>query len=76
MQRSAPMVTCPTCKGESPYSVKNRWRPFCSERCKMIDLGTWASDGYVVAGEVVASDEDLFDPETGRHTDRAGTAGY
>jgi endogenous inhibitor of DNA gyrase (YacG/DUF329 family) len=30
----------------------------------MIDLGTWASDGYVVAGEVIESDDDLFDPET------------
>jgi len=30
---------------------ENQWRPFCSERCKMIDLGQWASEGYRVAGE-------------------------
>ena len=59
------MVTCPGCGDVSPYSTANRWRPFCSERCKMIDLGTWASDGYVVAGEVIASDDDVFDPQTG-----------
>ena len=30
---------------------ENPFRPFCSERCKMIDLGTWASEGYRVPGE-------------------------
>jgi len=47
-----------------PYSPTNRWRPFCSERCKMIDLGTWASDGYVVAGEALEADDDLIDPDS------------
>jgi endogenous inhibitor of DNA gyrase (YacG/DUF329 family) len=28
------------------YSPQNQWRPFCSERCKMIDLGKWAADEY------------------------------
>ena len=69
------MVTCPSCGEASPHIVTNRWRPFCSERCKMIDLGTWASDGYVVAGEVIASDDDLFDPETGQLRGAGGSSG-
>jgi len=43
-------VPCPRCGNLSPFSAKNKWRPFCSERCKMIDLGEWASESYRVAG--------------------------
>jgi hypothetical protein len=32
----------------APYSPDNRWRPFCSERCRNIDLGNWASETYRV----------------------------
>ncbi|HQU79656.1 MAG TPA: DNA gyrase inhibitor YacG [Azonexus sp.] len=39
-------VRCPQCGGESLWSPENPWRPFCSERCKQIDLGCWASDSY------------------------------
>ena len=42
-------VKCPTCGGDSLYSPANRFRPFCSERCKLIDLGAWASESYRVA---------------------------
>ena len=56
------MVTCPGCGEASPYDPGNRWRPFCSERCKMIDLGAWASESYRVP--VV---DDKEEPETGGH---------
>jgi hypothetical protein len=39
-------VLCPGCGKYSEYSAGNPWRPFCSERCKMIDLGLWANEGY------------------------------
>ena len=39
-------VRCPQCGGDSLWSPDNPWRPFCSERCKQIDLGAWASDAY------------------------------
>ena len=39
-------VRCPQCGNESPWAPENPWRPFCSERCKQIDLGCWASDSY------------------------------
>lgn len=38
-------VKCPNCKKEVEWN-DNKWRPFCSERCKMIDLGTWAKEDY------------------------------
>lgn len=39
-------VICPTCGKATPYSPDNPWRPFCSQRCKMIDLGQWANEEY------------------------------
>ena len=41
-------VPCPRCGKPAPYSPVNAWRPFCSERCKMIDLGKWAAEEYRV----------------------------
>lgn len=44
-------VSCPTCKKAVEWSEKQIWRPFCSERCKLIDLGEWASESHRIAGE-------------------------
>jgi uncharacterized protein len=41
-------VRCPRCGKQADYSAQNAWRPFCSERCKMIDLGKWAAEDYRV----------------------------
>ena len=41
-------VQCPRCGAEAIYSPENKWRPFCSERCRMIDLGKWAAEDYRV----------------------------
>lgn len=35
---------CPICNKESDYHVNNHYRPFCSDRCKLIDLGEWANE--------------------------------
>ena len=45
------IVDCPVCARKTEFSPANRWRPFCSERCKLIDLGQWASDGYAIPGD-------------------------
>lgn len=42
------IVVCPTCKGDSVYGAENPFRPFCSERCKHIDFGAWADEGFRV----------------------------
>ncbi|HZM33256.1 MAG TPA: DNA gyrase inhibitor YacG [Burkholderiales bacterium] len=44
-------IRCPRCGALSHYLVANRWRPFCSERCRTIDLGLWASERYRVPVE-------------------------
>ncbi len=41
-------VPCPRCGQLTPYSPENKWRPFCSERCRMVDLGKWADESYRV----------------------------
>jgi endogenous inhibitor of DNA gyrase (YacG/DUF329 family) len=41
-------VACPNCGNAVAWTPQSRWRPFCSERCKMIDVGGWASESYRV----------------------------
>jgi uncharacterized protein len=50
-------VPCPRCGQPAPFDPQNKWRPFCSERCKLIDLGLWASERYRVAGDDAKPDE-------------------
>jgi uncharacterized protein len=42
------LVRCPACGGDSVYAPSNPYRPFCSERCKNMDLGAWASESFRV----------------------------
>ena len=44
-------VSCPRCGTQVPWQAQNRFRPFCSERCKLIDLGDWAMEKYRVPVE-------------------------
>ena len=41
-------VECPTCGAPVEWGPQSPNRPFCSERCKLIDLGAWASEAYRV----------------------------
>ena len=43
--------------------VLAKFTPFCSERCKMLDLGKWLDGGYVIATDEVTDDEDKADDE-------------
>jgi len=43
---------CPTCK-KPAFQKDNKWFPFCSERCKKVDLGKWFLGEYSIAGEKV-----------------------
>jgi endogenous inhibitor of DNA gyrase (YacG/DUF329 family) len=43
-------IKCPVCKKETTWD-DNTFRPFCSERCRLIDLGKWASEEYRIPGE-------------------------
>ena len=44
--KPAPSIPCPICGKPALFSPKNPFRPFCSERCKLIDLGQWAKEDY------------------------------
>ncbi|THF61265.1 DNA gyrase inhibitor YacG [Pseudothauera rhizosphaerae] len=49
--KPARTVKCPTCGKQVEWKPENRYRPFCSERCRQIDLGAWASENYRVPAE-------------------------
>jgi endogenous inhibitor of DNA gyrase (YacG/DUF329 family) len=56
------LVRCPTCAGDSIYALSNRFRPFCSKRCKNIDLGAWASEQFAVPSEAPLDDNVIGSP--------------
>jgi endogenous inhibitor of DNA gyrase (YacG/DUF329 family) len=58
VKSAARIVPCPTCKGPSVYGPANPHRPFCSARCRGVDLGAWASDSYRVAAPSDDADDD------------------
>jgi endogenous inhibitor of DNA gyrase (YacG/DUF329 family) len=45
------LVKCPTCGRMVEWDEANPHRPFCSERCKLIDLGAWVSEEQRIPGE-------------------------
>lgn len=55
-------VTCPHCGGPSLYAPANPFRPFCSERCKGLDLGAWASESFKLESEAPPDDAPFGDP--------------
>ena len=48
-----PTFPCPTCQRPVEWSDAARWRPFCSERCRLIDLGAWITEKHAIPGEEV-----------------------
>jgi len=56
-------VKCPSCGQQVEWTPENKWKPFCSERCKLIDLGAWADESHRIAGEelpLVPDDDDPY----------------
>ena len=54
-------IKCPTCYKPNTWQKDNHYRPFCSERCRLIDLGEWFEESYKVQDE---TREDTEDPYT------------
>ncbi|GJM12396.1 MAG: DNA gyrase inhibitor YacG [Pseudohongiella sp.] len=55
-------IECPTCKKLVEWRDENEHRPFCSNRCKLIDFGEWASERNSIPGEpVYPTVEDDYD---------------
>jgi endogenous inhibitor of DNA gyrase (YacG/DUF329 family) len=60
------VVKCPTCGKETPFEG-NEFRPFCSERCKLLDFGAWADEAYTLPAENTAiGEEELAEIEKAR----------
>jgi len=47
---------CPRCSNEVDLSANNIFRPFCSEKCKLIDLGTWANEEKLISRPIESED--------------------
>ncbi len=45
-------VKCPTCQKQVEWSTSSIYRPFCSKRCRLIDLGEWASENHVITNKI------------------------
>lgn len=58
-------LKCPTCQKPIIWDPKNKFRPFCSERCKLIDLGAWADGSYSIPSSppLDSEEHDLDLPE-------------
>lgn len=50
-------VKCPTCKTNVIWNSEAKYRPFCCKRCKLIDLGEWASGERSIAGDMNVWDQ-------------------
>ena len=57
--KKKPVVACPQCGKDVVWGEESPYRPFCSERCKLIDLGQWANEGY----RIPLSEDQNDDPE-------------
>ena len=55
-------VKCPNCDKSVDWLPSNRFRPFCSERCKIIDLGEWAAERRSISGSPEYFDLDRNEP--------------
>jgi len=58
-QENTKTIRCPICKKEVTLDDPNM--PFCSDRCRIIDLGNWASEKYVIPGASFQEPEDTDD---------------
>jgi endogenous inhibitor of DNA gyrase (YacG/DUF329 family) len=47
----ATIVKCPTCKRDVEWSPASQYRPFCSDRCRLIDLGAWLTEQHKIPDE-------------------------
>ena len=52
-------VACPQCRKKVLWHADNPYRPFCSKRCRLLDLGAWADESHRIAGEPAMDEGDL-----------------
>jgi uncharacterized protein len=62
----ATVVKCPTCRRPVEWSAESLYRPFCSDRCRLIDLGAWFSEQHKIPDEAQTEEDE---PLGARHGD-------
>lgn len=56
MTEQPPIVSCPNCHKPVSWTASSRYRPFCSERCKLADLGDWLDEKHRIGDDDQAQD--------------------
>lgn len=59
------LVRCPQCGKSVEYHLDNVSRPFCSPRCKLLDLGAWAEERYAIASSSSDTDTAALEADAG-----------
>lgn len=54
-------VNCPQCQKPVAWGEQSPFRPFCSKRCQLIDLGEWANEEHRIAGDELIDTEAIWD---------------
>jgi endogenous inhibitor of DNA gyrase (YacG/DUF329 family) len=54
-------VNCPHCEKKVVWAKESPFRPFCSERCKLIDFGDWAEESHKISSDLVENPEDFIE---------------
>ncbi len=60
----ATTVRCPTCRRPVEWSPQSQYRPFCSERCRLIDLGAWLTEKHAIPDDAAAAPEDPLEGDS------------
>lgn len=60
-------VACPTCNNPVLWQPQSKWRPFCSERCRLIDLGEWIDERHRISEPAEGYAPPEHDERRGRH---------
>jgi len=53
-------VKCPECSEKAEWSDQNIYKPFCSKRCQLLDLGSWVSERHVIRGDTLLDSDEEF----------------
>ncbi|UCE30330.1 MAG: DNA gyrase inhibitor YacG [Burkholderiales bacterium] len=65
-------VSCPTCGRKVQWRPESRFRPFCSERCRLVDLGGWAAERYAIPADAQGEQDPEPPAETAHGSGRTG----
>jgi len=56
----AAIIKCPTCRRDVEWSPASQYRPFCSDRCRLIDLGAWLTEQHKIPDEPGTAEDQLL----------------